>query len=82
LRRLLRGEELVLPHDHLTTRQTLPQGQVEAILAMIRRLDLDSRIASQRSPERDLVVAMVAQHTWSFGLNGKQIRSYSTHDAN
>jgi hypothetical protein len=61
LRRLLRDEELVSPHDLFTTRQTLPHGHVEAILAMIRRLGLDSVIASQRSRERDLVVAMIAQ---------------------
>jgi transposase len=61
LRRLLRDEELVSPHDLFTTRQTLPHGHVEAILAMIRRLGLDSVIASQRSRERDLGVAMIAQ---------------------
>lgn len=61
LRRLLRDETLVSPQDLFTTRQTLPHGHVEAILAMIRRLGLDSLIASQRSPERDLVVAMIVQ---------------------
>ncbi|MGH9430844.1 MAG: IS1634 family transposase [Terriglobia bacterium] len=61
LRRLLRDEELVSPEDLFTTRQTLPHGHVEAILAMIRRLGLESVIASQRSRQRDLVVAMIAQ---------------------
>lgn len=61
LRRLLRDEDLVSPQDLFTTRQTLPHGHVEALLAMIRRLGLDSLIASQSSPERDLVVAMIAQ---------------------
>jgi transposase len=61
LRRLLRDEELVSPQDLFTTRQTLPHGHVEAILAMICKLGLDSVIASQRSRERDLVVAMIAQ---------------------
>jgi transposase len=61
LRRLLRDEELVSPQDLFTTRQTLPHGHVEAILAMIRKLGLDSVIARQRSRERDLVVAMIAQ---------------------
>jgi hypothetical protein len=61
LRRLLCHEELVSPHDPFTTRQTLPPGHVEAIPAMIRRLGLDSWVASQRLPEPDWVVAMVAQ---------------------
>jgi transposase len=61
LRRLLRDETLVSPHDLFTTSQTLPHGQVEALLAVIRKLGLDSMIASQRSRERDLVVAMIVQ---------------------
>jgi transposase len=61
LRRLLRDEELVSPQDLFTTRQTLPHGHVEALLAMIRQLGLEALIASQRSRERDLVVAMIAQ---------------------
>jgi transposase len=61
LRRVLRDETLVSPQELFTTRQTLPHGHVEAILAMIRKLGLDSVIASQRCRERDLVVAMIAQ---------------------
>jgi len=61
LRRLLRDETLVSPQDLLTTRQTLPHGHVEAILAMIRRLDLEAVIASKRCRERDLVMAMIVQ---------------------
>jgi hypothetical protein len=52
---------LVSPQDLFTTRQTLPHGHVEAILALIRQLGLDTLIASQRSRERDLVVAMIMQ---------------------
>ena len=61
LRRVLRGETLVSPQDLLTTAQTSPHGHVEAILAMIRRLDLDTLISSKRCRERDLVVAMIVQ---------------------
>src|ERR1017187_3742455 len=35
------------PQDLLTTRQTLPHGHVEAILAMIRHLDLEAVMASK-----------------------------------
>jgi transposase len=61
LRRLLRDETLVSPHDLFTTRRTLPHGHVEALLAMIRKLGLDSVIAAKRSPQRDLVVGMIVQ---------------------
>jgi transposase len=61
LRRLLRDQTLVSPEEVFSTRQTVPHGHVEALLAMIRKLTLDSVIASQRSRERDLVVSMIAQ---------------------
>ena len=61
LRRVLRDETLVSPKDLFTTRQTLPHGHVEAILAMIRQLDLETVIASKRCRERDLVIAMIVQ---------------------
>ena len=53
LRRVLRGEALVSPKDLLNTVHTSPHGHVEAILAMIRRLDLDTLISSKRCRERD-----------------------------
>ena len=61
LRRLLRDETLVSPHDLFTTRQTLPHGHVEALLAMIRKLGLDAMIAAKRCRERDLVLGMIVQ---------------------
>src|ERR1039458_2637778 len=61
LRRVLRDETLVSPQDLLTTRQTLPHGHVEAILALIRHLDLEAVVASKRCRERDLVVGMIVQ---------------------
>jgi transposase len=60
-RRLLRDEPLVSPHDLFTTRQTLPHGHVEALRSMIRKLGLDSVIASKRCRERDLVLAMIVE---------------------
>jgi transposase len=61
LRRVLRGETLVSPQDLLTTAHTSPHGHVEAIRAMLQRLDLQAVIASRRCRERDLVVAMIIQ---------------------
>ncbi len=61
LRRVQRDEALVSPEDLLTTRQTLPHGHVEAILAMLHQLGLEAVIASKRCRQRDLVVAMIVQ---------------------
>jgi transposase len=61
LRRVLRGETMVSPQDLLTTAHTSPHGHVEALLAMIRRLGLETVIASKRRRERDLIVAMIVQ---------------------
>lgn len=61
LRRLLRGETLVSPHDLFTIERTLPHGHVEAILGTIGKLGLQSVISSKPCRERDLVVAMIAE---------------------
>lgn len=61
LRRVLRDEVLVSPKDRFETERTLPHGHVQAILGTIRKIGLDAVIASKRCPERDLVVAMIAE---------------------
>jgi len=78
LRRLLRGEMLVSPHDLLSTAHTSPHGHVEAILAMIRRLDLDTLISSKRCRERDLVVAMIVQRLISPSSKLATTREWNT----
>ncbi|HEX8813193.1 MAG TPA: IS1634 family transposase [Terracidiphilus sp.] len=60
-RRVLRDEPLVSPQDLFATQKTLPHGQVQAVLEMIGRLELDRLIAAPRCRERDLVVAMIVQ---------------------
>jgi hypothetical protein len=61
LRRLLRDEPMISLHDRFTTQKSLPHGHVEAVLAMIRKLELERLLSSQHCPERDLVVAMIVQ---------------------
>ncbi len=61
LRALLRGEELISTKDLFHIERSLPHGNVEAILGTITRLGLDAMIAPERSRQRDLVVAMIAQ---------------------
>jgi transposase len=61
LRRVLRDEPLVTPDALFTIERSVPHGHVEAVLQMIRRLELDTMIASKRSRERDLVVALLVE---------------------
>ena len=60
-RRLLRDEPAVSAHDAFRIESSLPHGHVEAILGTIRKLGLDTLIASKRSRPRDLVLAMITE---------------------
>ena len=61
LRSVLRDEPLVPAREAFAISRSLPHGHVEAVLETIHRLGLDSLIASKRSRQRDLVVAMIAE---------------------
>jgi hypothetical protein len=61
LRRVLRDEPLVAPDALFTVERSVPHGHIEAVLQMIRRLELDTVIASKRSRERDLVLALLIE---------------------
>ena len=61
LRRVLRDDPLVPPDALFAVARTVPHGHVEAVLQMIRRLELDTVIASKRSRARDLVVALLVE---------------------
>jgi len=59
LRRVLQGEALVAPEAALAIERSWPHGHVEAVLGTLRRLGVDRLIATRRSDQRDLVVAMI-----------------------
>jgi transposase len=61
LRRVLRDEPIVSPRDAFRIEASTPHGHVEAILGTIRQLGLDEWIASKRSRQRDLVLAMMVE---------------------
>lgn len=61
LRRVLKNEPLVAPEEAFAIEQSLPHGQVEAVLGTIRKLGLERLFSSTNCRERDLVVAMVAE---------------------
>lgn len=60
IRRILKGEKLVKPEAHFDILRSAAHGNVHAVLLTIKKLGLDKLIASRRSSERDLVVAMIA----------------------
>lgn len=59
IRRALRGEAVVVAEEAFEIERSLPHGHVAAVLGTVRRLGLDRLVASKRSRERDLVVAML-----------------------
>ena len=61
LRRLLRDEPLVSPHQLFVTQKTLPHGHVEALRLAVRKLGLDAVLSSKPCRERDLVLAMILE---------------------
>jgi Transposase DDE domain len=61
LRAVLKGDyHLLAPAPGFSIERTRPHGHVAAVLGTVRRLGLERLLATQRSPERDAVVAMLA----------------------
>jgi hypothetical protein len=61
IRRSLKGERFVSAQDAFRTIHSQPHGHVEAILRMVRKLGLETLLASKPCRERDLVLAMIVQ---------------------
>lgn len=61
LGRVLKGETLVPADEAFHILRSLPCGHVRAVLTMLRRLGLESLVASRPCRERDLVMAMIVQ---------------------
>jgi hypothetical protein len=59
LRRLLKGEDLVIRDQALQIIRSLPHGHVAAVLGTLRQLRLDDLLARSRCRERDLVCALI-----------------------
>lgn len=59
--RTLKGERLVCLDDFFCIKRSLPYGHIKAVLQMINHLGLPKLIASRRSRERDLIVALIVQ---------------------
>lgn len=61
IRRSLAGETFVAASEAFRIERSLPHGHVQAVLGSLRKLGLDSLIASKPCRERDLVLAMIAE---------------------
>ena len=61
LRLALKGKELVPKDEQYCIERSAPHGHVMAVLGTIKKLGLDTILASKSCRERDLVVAMIAQ---------------------
>jgi len=61
IKRSLKGETFVPAAEAFRITRSLPHGHVEAVLMMIRKLELEELIASEPSKRRDLVIAMIAE---------------------
>ena len=61
LRRVLRNEPVLAPHEAFLIERSLPQGHVQAVLDSIKRLGVDKLLGTKRSSQRDLVLAMVVE---------------------
>lgn len=61
LRLALRGEKMVPADSIFATERSTPHGHVEAVLGMIRKLGVDTLLASRPSRERDFTLAMIVQ---------------------
>jgi transposase len=59
IRAALRGQEFLPVTEAFEIRRTLPHGHVAAVLGSLRKIGLDSLLASRRCRSRDLVVAMI-----------------------
>src|ERR1700674_2440240 len=61
LRRVLKNQPVVEPHNVFVTERSLPHGHVQAVLQTIKHIGLDTLILAKRSRERDLVLAMISE---------------------
>lgn len=61
LRLALRGVQLVPKEEIFAVERSIPHGHVQAVLGLMRKLGVDTLLASRPCRERDVVLAMLAQ---------------------
>jgi transposase len=76
VRRSLQGESFCAAQDHFRILDSKPHGHVEAILATCRRLGLEQLLAALPAPQRDVILALVAQRLLTPGSKLAATRSW------
>ena len=61
IKRSLKGETFVPAAETFRITRSLPHGHVDAVLTTIRKLGVEQLIASKRTRQHDLVIAMIAE---------------------
>jgi len=61
IRLAVQGETMVPKSTVFSVERSVPHGHIQAVLGTIRKLGVDTLVASKRCRERDLVLAMIAQ---------------------
>src|SRR5512147_415792 len=61
IKRSLKGETFVPAAEAFRITRSLPHGHGDAVLTMIRTLELEALIASEPSQQRNLVIALIAE---------------------
>jgi transposase len=61
VQRALKGEKFVATSEAFRTTDALPHGHVHAVLGTLRKLQLDTLIASEPSRQRDLCLALIVE---------------------
>src|SRR5436309_3394544 len=77
IRGALRGQRYLAAGEALMVERSLPAGQVEAALAMARRLELPRLLDRQPSRERALCVAMIVQRVIGPGSKLAMSRAFA-----
>lgn len=78
VRRSLAGESFVPSSESIAIVASRPHGHVEAVLEVIRNLELNSVISAKRCRERDLVLGMIAQRVLEPGSKLAGTRQWNT----
>jgi transposase len=77
IRAALRGERFLAAGEAFQIERSLPAGQIEAALAMARRLGLARLLDRSRARERDLCLAMIVQRLVAPGSKLAMSRAFS-----
>jgi transposase len=59
--RAIKGDQMVDVDDVFAIERSVPYGNVQAVLRMVKRLGIESLIGAKRSRNRDLIVALIAE---------------------